>query len=360
MNRVLLIEDDVVTRRLLAELFRYEDFEVAEAESGQAGIDAAAAVTPDVVVCDIMMPGTDGFAVLDSLRQRPDMALTPFIFLTAKAGGVDVRTGMARGADDYITKPFDPDSLLASVRQRLKHRSLQLEEAERRAMGTSMQAAAALPREMQGCLAHLERISDYFTARYGGDNQAHKMSTAMKDEVARLRAMSERLRLYSELPGLYARRFSSLEQVDSCSASAAHDAAERVARTWTRTHDLHVDLADAAVPLATESLSLLATELVDNAFKFSETGTPVHLRGGLERACWQMSVSDRGAGLTSEQVREIGAFKQFWNGQNRPPGLGLGLVLVQSVARLHSGEVVIDSAPGAGTTVTVMIPSESL
>jgi signal transduction histidine kinase len=284
--------------------------------------------------------------------------LTPFIFLTAKAGGVDVRAGMGCGADDYITKPFDPGSLLASVRQRLKHRRLQLQEAERCAAGSSMQAAAALPREMQGSLSHLDRISDYFTARYQSDQQARQMSTAMKDEVARLRAMSERLRLYGELPGLYARRFSAIEEAASCPIALAAETAGRVARRWGREEDLRVYSGEGPAPLTTESLSLLTTELVDNAFKFSETRSPVSIHAGPEDAYWKLSVSDKGIGLTPAQVEEIGAFKQFWSGSDRPSGLGLGLVLVQSVSRLHAGEVLMESEPGAGTTVTVMIPSE--
>jgi signal transduction histidine kinase len=62
--------------------------------------------------------------------------------------------------------------------------------------------------------------------------------------------------------------------------------------------------------------------------------------------------------MLPRQIRDIGAFKQFWSCAERPHGLGIGLVLVQALARLHSGEVLIESDPVAGTRVTVMIPSE--
>ena len=208
MTRVLIIEDDAVQRRQLAELFRLEDFEVAEASSGQAGIAAVTIAVPDLVVCDIMMPGTDGFGVLEALRKHRDTALTPFIFLTAKAGGQDVRLGMGQGADDYVTKPFDPGALIASARQRLARRRLQIDEAQRRAADTGMLAAAALPREMEGCLAHIETIVEVFTVRHAGDDQSGQMRRALREELARLRMLSQRLKLYGELPSLYARRFS--------------------------------------------------------------------------------------------------------------------------------------------------------
>jgi two-component system sensor histidine kinase/response regulator len=359
MNRVLIIEDDAVARRQLAQLFRFEEFEVVEAESGQAGISAASGEPPDLVLCDIMMPGTDGFGVLQALRKIPETSLTPFIFLTAKAGGHDVREGMGQGADDYITKPFDPDALLASARQRLARRRLQLEEAEGRARDTSVLAAVALPREMEGCLAHIETISDVLASKYASDAQASEIQKAMKEEVARLRTLSQRLRLYAELPNLYAQRFSAANGALSYST---HDVAVEVARTvatqWARPTDLAVTAPPGSAPLPADSLTIFTRELVDNACKFSEPSTLIELDIRAEPAYWKLSVADRGSGMLPRQIRDIGAFKQFWNGTESPGGLGLGLVLVQALARLHSGETLIESEPRAGTRVTLLIPTE--
>jgi len=357
MNRVLIIEDDPVARRQLAQLFRFEDFEVAEAESGQAGIAAVAAAPPDLVVCDIMMPGTDGFEVLESLRKRPETALTPFIFLTAKAGGRDIRQGMSQGADDYITKPFDPEALLASARQRLARRRLQIEEAERRAADTGMLAATVLPREMEGCLTHLEALSDALGAQYQTDPQASEMGKALKQEVEQLRTLSQRLRLYAELPSLYARRFSLAGgTLPGGSQELAVETARAVAAQWARTGDLEICTPPGDVALPGDSLKVVVRELVDNACKFSAPATPIVFETSPERAYWKMVVADRGQGMLPQQLAEIGVFRQFWSSAERPSGLGLGLVLVQTLARLHSGEVLMESEPGAGTRVTLMVP----
>jgi len=359
VNRVLIIEDDAVARRQLAQLFRFEDFEVAEAGSGEEGIAAASHAAPDLVVCDIMMPGIDGFGVLEALRKSRETALTPFIFLTAKAGGQDVRQGMNQGADDYITKPFDPDALLASVRQRLARRRLEMEEAKRSASDTGMLAAAALPREMEGCLAHLESLSEALAAKYGGDRQAVEIRESVKAEVSRLRTLSQRLRLYGELPSLYARRFSAAETSPvRCSHEILAKVAGETAHQWNRSADLQIVAPPGEIPLPEDSLSILVRELTDNACKFSPPSTPIAITASEERGYCKLLVSDRGRGMLPRQVREIGAFKQFWNGTERPPGIGIGLVLVQTLVRLHSGEVLIESEPGAGTRVTVMAPSE--
>ena len=358
MNRVLIIEDDAVARRQLAQLFRFENFLVEEADCGQAGIAAAAQNEPDLVVCDIMMPGTDGFGVLQAVRKRPSTALTPFIFLTAKAAGPDVRQGMSQGADDYITKPFDPEALLASAHQRLLHRRLQRDEAERRASDTGMLAAAALPREMEGCLAQIETLSEAMAARYNAADGDGEIASAMKSEVARLRSLSQRLRLFSELPRLYAGRFSTSRTPRLCSPEIAVDTAHRVAAQRARGGDLGIATSGDAIPLEPDALQIMVTELVDNACKFSPAATRIDVAVRPEQACWTIVVADCGPGMLPQQVREIGAFKQFWSGPDRPGGLGLGLVLVQGLTRLYSGEFLVESQPGAGTRVSIMVPSE--
>ena len=362
MSRVLIIEDETVARRQLAQLFRFEGFDVIEAESGQPGIAAAAAQPPDLVICDVMMPGTDGFGVLEALRQMPATRLTPFIFLTAKAGGQDVRQGMGKGADDYITKPFDPETLLAAARQRLEKRRLQLEEAQNRATDAGLLAAAALPREMEGCLGQLERISEMFGVRYGDDPQATEMRRAMREEVSRLRAMSKRLHLYAELPSLYARRFSEPSPALSFTPLAvALETAQSVAKQWARAADLSIAAPETPatmVPLPEDSLVVLTRELVENACKFSPPASNITVAIDSKPAYWKLAVSDGGPGIAPDQISKISAFRQHWTGTERPPGLGLGLVLVQSLARLHSGETLIENQSPSGARVSVMIPAE--
>jgi DNA-binding NtrC family response regulator len=120
MKRVLIIEDDEVIRANVVELLEAEGFECVAAPDGKAGVAAALSRAPDVVVCDVMMPVMDGHQVLRALRDYPETASLPFIFLTARAERADVREGMNLGADDYVTKPFSRHELLDSIRTRLR------------------------------------------------------------------------------------------------------------------------------------------------------------------------------------------------------------------------------------------------
>jgi diguanylate cyclase (GGDEF)-like protein len=120
MKKILIIEDEDFVRENIFELLDAEGFEVMGAENGQIGIDLAKAMIPDLILCDVMMPGVDGYGVLTALRQDSLMASIPFIFLTAKAAKADFRQGMELGADDYITKPFTRAELLGAIASRLK------------------------------------------------------------------------------------------------------------------------------------------------------------------------------------------------------------------------------------------------
>ncbi|UBF29249.1 EAL domain-containing protein [Kovacikia minuta CCNUW1] len=119
MTQLLVIEDDANVRTLILKLLQAEGFEVISANDGQAGIQLAQALEPDLILCDIMMPECDGYEVLQRLRQHAGTANIPFIFLSAKSERIDLRQGMELGADDYLTKPFKRAELLGAVFARL-------------------------------------------------------------------------------------------------------------------------------------------------------------------------------------------------------------------------------------------------
>ncbi|MFV8225075.1 response regulator [Christiangramia aquimixticola] len=119
MSRLLLIEDDVTVRENTAELLELSNYQIITAPNGRAGIEIARKELPDLIICDIMMPEVDGYGVLKVLSQDPETANIPFIFLSAKTEHKDIRKGMNLGADDYLTKPFEEEELIAAIESRL-------------------------------------------------------------------------------------------------------------------------------------------------------------------------------------------------------------------------------------------------
>ena len=118
-RKILVIEDEKPVRENLSTLLTEEGYAVLLAKNGEEGIMTARMERPDLIVCDIMMPGIDGYEVLNELSRDPNTGVIPFIFLTAKFEREDLRKGMQLGADDYIFKPFKADDLLKSIQVRL-------------------------------------------------------------------------------------------------------------------------------------------------------------------------------------------------------------------------------------------------
>jgi CRP/FNR family transcriptional regulator, polysaccharide utilization system transcription regulator len=118
--KILIIEDNNDVRENLSELLTLSGYETRTAMNGKLGVEAALSFMPDLILCDIMMPEMDGYAVLRIVSKNELLKDIPFIFLTAKTELSDVRRGMTLGADDYITKPFDDVVLLDTIEMRLK------------------------------------------------------------------------------------------------------------------------------------------------------------------------------------------------------------------------------------------------
>ena len=116
---VLLVDDDDDVRHMTRVSLGFEGFDVAEAENGADGLAAARERRPDAVILDVMMPGVDGLAVLREIRADAFLADLPVLLLTAKAQQADVAAGLGGGADDYVTKPFEPLELVDRVNRLL-------------------------------------------------------------------------------------------------------------------------------------------------------------------------------------------------------------------------------------------------
>jgi DNA-binding response OmpR family regulator len=119
---VLVIEDDPTLRLGLTKTLRSAGFRVETAKTGREGLDSALAIRPDLVLCDVMLPGLNGFEVCEELRRHD--AEVPILMVTAKGEEQDKVRGLGLGADDYIVKPFGIAELLARVDAALRRRRL--------------------------------------------------------------------------------------------------------------------------------------------------------------------------------------------------------------------------------------------
>ena len=151
--RLLLVDDEPGLRTAVQAYLEDEGFEVTTAVDGDDGWQKAQEMLPDLVISDVMMPRCDGYGLLKRMREDERLGGTPVIFLTAKGMTADRTEGYLAGGDDYIPKPFDPEELVARVRNVVRRQDRLLREAARFA-DTDVGQMARQITEIRSMLAH--------------------------------------------------------------------------------------------------------------------------------------------------------------------------------------------------------------
>jgi len=149
-KRLLIVDDEAKLLRAVAVTLREEGYEVATARSGAEALVAVNASVPHLIISDIRMPGMDGYQLARALRASPRTELIPVIFLTAKGERKDRLAGIRAGVDAYLTKPFDPEELLAvvsNILSRVERTSAELSRLVSTAQGEDAQSSQQAPDE---------------------------------------------------------------------------------------------------------------------------------------------------------------------------------------------------------------------
>jgi DNA-binding response OmpR family regulator len=357
--RILVVEDDASIRATLEEILRAEGYAVRTASDGLAGWEEARKNPPDLIISDVLMPGQDGYALLARLREVPELANVPVIFLTALATPDELRHGMESGADDYLTKPFEPEALLRAVRGRLmRRRAIELGSARFRESVAQM-----LPHELRTPLASVLGFSELlqYEADEAGDggtlsaDLVRERVRYIQQAGRRLHDLIQRYALWVELNarsadlrqkrGTWCRRDEIPLLVESVRAHAMERG---------RLKDLQIALQPAPLAVPEAYLPAVLVQLVDNALKFSSPGQLVAVLGVQRANDYTITVHDCGRGFPPGSRARVAEFTQFERGRWEQQGIGLGLAITQRFAEVVGGELDFESQPGGGSTRVIL------
>ncbi|HEX9615712.1 MAG TPA: hybrid sensor histidine kinase/response regulator [Bacteroidota bacterium] len=361
---ILIIDDEDLMRAMSRAVLEEHGFTVLEAGDGTDGLAKAAETPPDIVLCDIEMPGKNGFEVLKMFRENSTTSAVPFVFLTGKAERSDMRKGMDLGADDFLTKPFTAVELLSTVKSRLHHRARLQGDIEGKMEELRHNISSSVPHELRTPLTGILGFGAILKEQAGSMDAEDLKQVAdhILDSGQRLQRTLEKFWKYSEIAFLArdesARKALQSEQLHKAQTVIRLSANER-AGSYGRESDLHLFLSpDVCIRVHHDHLTALMDEVIDNAFKFSKAGTGVDVRcdADADGSAAVISVEDAGRGMMNEQVSRMGGFMQFDRKHHEQQGLGLGFSIARELARLYEGEVSVSSEEGKGTTVTIRLP----
>jgi signal transduction histidine kinase len=361
MKKILVIDDEEPLRDMILAALRQRGFSALQAADGMIGVELARTELPDLILCDVNMERMDGYHTLSSLRSEPSTTAIPFILMTGMADAAGMRHGMELGADDYLAKPFTITELYAAVDARLRKAQAVRQEAERKLSDLRDNISLMLPHELRtplnGILAYAEILTgDAHTLQPA---EISEMGRIIHESGKRLQRLVENFLIYSQVELMAAESQKAMtlrRKRTSKPASLIEEHVRKIAAQAGRPADLETALADAPVAISEEYLAKITDELVDNAFKFSKSGTRVRLSSEIRAGTYALNISNQGRGFSTEHIQRIGAYMQFERKLHEQQGLGLGLAISRRLTELHGGTLGIQSQSGGTTTITIKLP----
>jgi two-component system, sensor histidine kinase and response regulator len=359
MNKILVVEDEELVRLSLTDILEAEDFKVIAAENGMIGVGLARKEQPDLIICDIMMPGMDGYGVLSALQQDPITTTIPFIFLTAKTDKSAVRQGMQLGADDYLTKPFSRDDLLRAINTRLSKNNTFNQQIYQKISELRQHLVHPLPEEFVAPLSAIRLAADMLRQVDLEEQERHEIARGLDQASDRVQRLIHNFLLYADLEAIAAHPESmrALRQIwSSNTKELIETTARQKAQEVGREADLILELQDASVPMADENVRKMAEELIDNAFRYSAPGTSVRVASVVSGQRFLFYVMDNGRGLDTGMMTALSGLSRMQSKLQTKSGPGLGLAITKRLVELHGGEVYFESIKGRKTIARVFLP----
>jgi len=354
-------------QRAIRDILEGEGFEVLTVSDGEEALRAMETFRPDLILADIMMPRMDGYALYEAVRARREWVTIPFIFLTAKAEREDILKGKALGAEDYITKPFDPQELVVAIRSRLART-----EAIRRVTETEFDE---LKQQITTVLGHELRTPLTYVTGYTElalDDLEDLSADELQEFLVGIKRGADRLtRLVNDLlllirldTGRTAREFRDLATVhDDLGAVVERTVRQFESQAAEQGVVLDVQIEPDLPPvLICETLFVDALgRLIDNGIKFSlRDEKRVVVRARAKDGRVEISVSDRGIGIPPEEIPHLfERFRQIRRDRLEQQGVGIGLTIAREMIRLHGGDIEVESTLGEGSTFTIWLPVAS-
>ncbi len=351
-TKILLIDDDGDFTDVLGKFLRKHGYDAMGVNSGREGIRVASALLPDLVVCDLDMPGMGGYEVLARLRQDARLTEIPVVFLTGHAAPDEIRHGMNLGADDYLTKPLDTNNILRAIEARLARARLWRLNQEKQ-MERAMQLFAGVVHDLRDplfvVLGYTNLLRKGASPQPKPENRGDEILDRMQQAISRMQTIvSETLFLAKSKMQRLPFDPSPFDLRVLCEQVIADQDPDD--RTQFECGEKECAMIGDPLRLRQALENLLA-----NALKYSDEEVVVGL-AKLPHG-YRIEVKDRGIGIPEPERERV--FEPFFRASNTggKPGHGLGLSIVKTCVEQFAGQIEFASVMGKGTTFKIELPA---
>ncbi len=337
------------------------NYSLLTAQEEVTGLKLARQHYPQIIIYELNSFPINGYNFLQEIRQDQNTSIIPVIFLSKTFDSVQHRQVMAMGADDILFAPYSEQDLVSTIRARLTRQEIISERSRKELEQLRHNITVFLPHEIRTPLTGIIAGTDLLlnSSMPLDSSIMRELLHCINSSAKRLSRLAHNFLLYCELKAL-ANDPGKIRDLRNQKTDSAHNNIAQTSLKQTnyyhRQEDLTLDLQETSVKINASYLIKLVEELIDNACKFSKQGTPIKICSQIQKDYLVLSISDRGRGMTSQQIEQIGLGRQFERSIYEQQGFGLGLAIAKNLTQLHGGKLQISSIPQETTTVTLTLP----
>jgi signal transduction histidine kinase len=343
--RILVAEDEVDLRGFIVGVLK-ESYTVDAAADGTEALELLKQHRPDLVLTDVMMPGTSGLDLCRAIKQDPSLRHIPVILLTARGENEAALEGYEAGADDFVSKPFHTKVLQARIHAHLKMRGLNLQLADQARLASAGTLAAGLAHEVKNPLN--AAVNAAKVLEKGGSTRVsnEKLTGLIIDALQRIDGIVSALDAHA--------RPADGTDLAPCNVRKAVESTLTLLEHKMKRVTVHEDYevtGDVFAPARAFNQVLL--NLLDNSARSGAENIWIELRQMDKQVT--VTVADDGPGVPPDMVHRI--FDPFFTTRVEGEGTGLGLHLSRRIAQECGGELRYEPRPGGGARFVMEIPA---
>jgi signal transduction histidine kinase len=352
-NKILLVDDDLNSRETITELLLFQNYDVKTARNGQDALDVLEYWTPNLIICDIIMPVMNGIVFHEIIIDNHALNSIPFIFLTAKREKNLMHNCLVASADDFISKPFKINQLIDIIKAKIERFEKIKKTCNNLYIGKEILFSHEINTPVNGILGSIDLLIK-------DENQLKKNEIAVFYNAIQM--SGERLNRTMQNLVLYQNLNNNVLEFSTTSKSEIlecfYDVKMKLFKIYENQQKrVSFKIDKAEIKMSKKYLNFILFELIDNALKFSSSTKIICVSGErYDNNYYELVIRDFGIGFSDEELKRIGTAQQFNREKNEQQGLGLGLFLSKIMVKKADGVFTIVSTPNEGTSIRIFFP----